>query len=148
VAVCPADADQDDAPEQPAAAPERTAAADPGPDLKLADVAICTGVSEDREPVDAGQSFPEDVGTLYCFTDVRDAGEPTTIVHRWYVGDDLVSEVPMEVKGPRWRCWSEKEIAPGWSGGCRVEVVNEDGDVIGERAFALGAREPSTRTGG
>lgn len=104
--------------------------------MQLAEVAICRKV-EDREPVAAGSSFGNGVQNLYCFTDIRNAGDAQQIYHRWYINDELVCEVPMRVEGPRWRCWSEKTIAAGWQGDCHVEIVNEAGERIGETRFAL-----------
>jgi hypothetical protein len=131
--------------ESPAEAKEITARkAEIAPVLELAAVAVCKDV-EDRQPVGGGTSFTTDVGMLFCFTDVRNARTPTQIFHRWYVGDTLVNEIPITVKGPRWRCWSQKTIWPGWSGDCRVEIVTEEGDVIGTSAFALdgGTKAPA-----
>lgn len=104
--------------------------------MQLAEVAICRKV-EDREPVAAGSSFGNGVENLYCFTDIRNAGDSQQIYHRWYINNELVCEVPMRVEGPRWRCWSEKTIAAGWQGDCHVEIVNEAGERIGETRFAL-----------
>jgi hypothetical protein len=117
--------------------------------LDLAAVAVCRKV-EDRTPVEDGTSFPTDVGRLFCFTDVRNAQKATQIFHRWYVGETMVDEIPMTVKGPRWRCWSEKTILTSWKGACRVEIVTEDGSVIGELTFGLeegdaSLTEPSTQ---
>lgn len=122
----------------PAPAPDREAASD----IRVAEVAVCRKVVE-RNPVEPGGSFPSGVGRLFCFTDVRDAGPSELIYHRWYLGDELVSEVPMEVRGPRWRCWSEKTILPGWSGSARVEIVTEEGEVLAEESFVLAAASPS-----
>ena len=105
-------------------------------DLGLAAVAVCRKV-ENRTPVEGGTSFPADVGRLFCFTDVRNAQKATQIFHRWYVGETLVDEIPMTVKGSRWRCWSEKTILRSWMGACRVEIVTEEGGVIGEMSFGL-----------
>jgi Protein of unknown function (DUF2914) len=106
------------------------------PQMQLAEVAICRKV-EDRAPVAAGDSFASGVDNLYCFTEIHNAGAPQQIYHRWYVGDELVCEVPMHVEGPRWRCWSEKTIPASWQGDCHVEIVNEAGERIGETRFAL-----------
>ncbi len=103
---------------------------------RLAQTTICENV-EDRAPIGAAESFSSQVGRLWCFTDVRGATPPTEIFHRWYVGDDLVSEIPITVRAERWRCWSRKTIRPGWSGACRVEVLTEEGDLLGTAEFVL-----------
>jgi hypothetical protein len=103
--------------------------------LTLARLAVCENV-EDRAPVGEAESF-DGVRQLYCFTRVEGAETPTRVFHRWYVGDEMVNEIPINVKGPRWRCWSQKSIQPNWSGACRVEVVTEGGDVLGTKSFTL-----------
>jgi hypothetical protein len=113
-------------------------AAAPAEAASLARIAICTGV-EDRAPVGEAESFPSSVGQLSCFTKVVNAAVPTKIFHRWYVGDRLVDEIPINVKGKSWRCWSHKTIYVTWSGPCHVEVVTESGDVLGTKAFTLTA---------
>jgi len=105
--------------------------------LTLARLAVCEDV-EDRVPVGEAESF-EGVRHLYCFSRVEGASTPTRVFHRWYVGDKMVNEIPINVKGPRWRCWSQKSIQPSWSGSCKVEVVTEGGDVLGTKNFTLAA---------
>ena len=136
-ASTPAKSDEAKPAEQAAPQAKSASAAKPSGDLRLAEVTICRKVSEDRTPVDSGTSFGSQVGSLFCFTDVRDAGSSHQIYHRWYVEDELVSEVVMDVKGPRWRCWSEKEILRGWAGDCRVEIATEDGGILGGAEFQL-----------
>lgn len=103
----------------------------------VARIVVCRDVQE-REPVDAGTSFPSDVGKLACFTEVTGA-EGKQVYHRWYVGDRMVLELPIAVGASHWRCWSRKTIVPAWSGPARVDVATESGDVIASQEFTLGA---------
>jgi hypothetical protein len=108
-------------------------------------VVICRDV-QDRAPVDAGESFPSDVGTLVCFSRITGA-ESGQIYHRWYVGDRMVFEMPISVNGSSWRCWSRKTVAPSWQGECRVDIATESGDVIGSATFTLtSAAAPASST--
>ncbi len=104
----------------------------------LAQLAVCTNV-EDRAPVGAGEQFSSSVGELWCFTKVMNADAPTQIFHRWYVGEKMVNEIPINVGSSAWRCWSTKTILPDWSGRCKVEIVTESGDILGEQEFMLTA---------
>jgi len=104
--------------------------------MRIAVMAVCEAV-EEREPIGESEVFSSDVGHLYCFTAVQGATPPTQVYHRWYVGDRLINEIPIDVDGTRWRCWSRKTILPRWKGSCRVEVVNEEGDILGMREFTL-----------
>jgi len=105
-------------------------------DIRVAEVSICRKI-ESRTPVGTSEIFAPQVGELFCYTDVRDAGMGQRIFHRWYVGDELVSEIPMDVQGSRWRCWSVKSIAPQWNGPCHVEVVTESGEQIASATFSI-----------
>jgi hypothetical protein len=108
------------------------------PAMATSTVVLCKDVQE-RTPVDAGDTFPSDVGTLFCFSNVTGATSPVQIYHRWYVGDRMVMEIPISVKAATWRCWSRKTIVPSWQGPCRVDVATESGDVIGSATFTLAA---------
>lgn len=102
----------------------------------LAQLAVCTDV-EDRAPIGEAKQFPSNVGELWCFTQVMNAEAPTQIFHRWYVGDRMVNEIPINVGSQAWRCWSTKTILPSWAGKCHVEVVTESGDILGTQEFTL-----------
>jgi hypothetical protein len=106
------------------------------PSVSISQIAICTDV-QDRVPVGEAESYPNDVGYLFCFTAVENAPSPTQLFHRWYVGDELVTEIPINVKGESWRCWSRKTIQEKWSGPCRVEVLTEAGDLLKTVSFTL-----------
>ena len=106
------------------------------PAATLARIVVCRDV-EERAPVDPGESFSSDVGKLTCFTDVRTENAPLQIFHRWYVGDELMAEIPISVKANRWRCWSTKTIRSKWNGPARVDVLTEEGDLLGSVDFAL-----------
>lgn len=112
----------------------------------LARLAICTSV-EERTPIGESDSFPADIGKLWCFSKVVNADAPTTVFHRWYVGDTLVNEIPINVGGASWRCWSEKTILSNWSGTCRVEIVTEEGEVLGTKEFVLTAPADDAASG-
>ena len=106
----------------------------------IARMLICGGI-ESHEPVNASENFPADIGTVYCFTEIRDAGDPTTITHRWYHGDSLVAEVSLNVQGDRFRTWSSKQIASQAAGEWKIEVVDASGTTLKETAFRVGSPE-------
>jgi hypothetical protein len=120
-----------------AAAGKKMAHAPAENDMAVSQIAICETVQE-RAPVGEADSFSSEIGKLWCFTRVQNAAPPTQIFHRWYVGDELVDEIAINVKGSHWRCWSTKTIDPSWTGECRVEILTEEGDVISTKPFVLG----------
>jgi len=112
------------------------AVAQDAPSLEVAVAAICQDVV-DREPVDAGVSFPASVGTLYCFTKITGAPEATQVSHVWYFGAEERARVELDVNSDNWRTWSSKIIQPHEVGSWRVDVLNEAGTVLKELQFEI-----------
>lgn len=115
-------------------APRKQAETNDG--MSISRIAICEDVQE-RVPVGESETFSSGIGQLWCFTRVMNAAAPTQIYHRWYVGDEMVDEIAINVGGKQWRCWSTKTILPSWTGSCRVEILTEEGDVISTKEFVL-----------
>lgn len=104
--------------------------------LDVAVAAICQDVV-DREPVDAGVSFAASVGTLYCFTKITGAQEPTQITHVWYFGAEERARVELDVNSSNWRTWSSKIIQNHEVGSWRVDVLDSAGTVLKELQFEI-----------
>jgi hypothetical protein len=104
--------------------------------LEVAVAAVCRDVI-DREPVDAGISFPASVGTLYCFTKITGAQSPTQITHVWYYGADELARVDLEVNSHSWRTWSSKTIRSYEVGSWRVDVLDSAGTVLKALQFEI-----------
>jgi hypothetical protein len=85
-----------------------------------------TGI-EDREPVDQITFVENGVKKIFFFSDLRGlAGR--TVQHRWIYDGKTIAEVNFEVRGPRWRVWSSKELLADWIGDWTVEIVTVDAD--------------------
>jgi hypothetical protein len=104
--------------------------------LEVAVAAICQKVV-DREPVDAGISFPSSVGRLNCFTKISGAQTPTQIRHVWYFGANERARVSLAVKSANWRTYSSKSIQPHEIGSWRVDVLDSEGTVLKELQFEI-----------
>ena len=113
-----------------------TAVAQNAPSLEVAVAAICQDVV-DREPVDAGVSFPASVGTLYCYTKITGAQEATKITHVWYFGATERARVELDVNSDNWRTWSSKIIQANEIGSWRVDILDEAGTVLKELQFEI-----------
>lgn len=87
-----------------------------------------TGV-ENREPIDQVSFVENEASKIFFFTDLRGL-EGKTVVHRWIYDGNVEAEVSFDVRGPRWRVWSSKDLLPDWIGDWTVEivVVAEPGD--------------------
>ncbi len=89
-----------------------------------------SGVAE-REPVDRLDVVDPQTGKVFYFTELRDMSGQTA-THRWEHDGKVMAEVTFDVRGPRWRVWSSKNLDPSWTGEWKVSVLNGAGEVIAE----------------
>lgn len=106
--------------------------------LKVDEIDICTAII-DRTPTGSDTTFSPDVEQLYCFTKISGAADTTTISHIWYRNGDEKANVSLSVKAANWRTWSSKRIPKEWVGDWKVDVVAEDGTILGSRSFKIKA---------
>jgi len=106
------------------------------PTIKVEGFACGTAVV-DRELEGEAETFPAETEKIYCWTTVTGCDEPTTIEHVWYYGGEEKARVPLEIKYPRMRTWSSKTIVPEWQGDWKVEMVDENGNVLATVAFTV-----------
>ena len=95
------------------------------PQGRVARALFTTGVVE-REPVDRVLVAGPDINRIYFFTDLRGM-EGQVVSHRWEYNGEVVSTVKFEVKGPRWRVYSARELSPAQTGKWTAMVVDADG---------------------
>ena len=101
-------------------------------------IAQFTTAVENREPIDQITFVQNKVEKVFFFSDLRGlAGQ--TVQHRWIYDGKTVAEVSFEVRGPRWRVWSSKDLMPDWIGDWTVEIVVADGSVIAAETFTYSA---------
>lgn len=93
--------------------------------------AFTTEIAE-REPVQNLKSLSTDQDKVMFFTELRDMSGQTA-VHRWEHDGKVVAEIKFNVKGPRWRVWSSKNLTAANTGEWKVSVLNGAGEVISEK---------------
>jgi hypothetical protein len=91
----------------------------------------------DREAVDAGTTFPPDVGQLVLWTKVSGAAG-SVIRHVWFHGETEVGNVELSVSSSPYRTWSRKTVPPDWTGAWHVEVRDAAGAVVQRIDFTVG----------
>lgn len=92
---------------------------------------------ENREPVGVSNTFPADIGKVYCFTEITTDKFPTKVIHIWIYKDNIMAEVPLAVNSNKWRTYSSKKILPKWKGDWKVEIYSEDGKMIDSISFKI-----------
>ncbi len=99
----------------------------------------------DREPVDTLQTIEANDQKIYFFTELLEM-QGQTATHRWEYNGEVMAEVAFEVKGPRWRVWSSKNMQPGWVGEWKVSVLNSANEVISESMLTVTAATATEAT--
>jgi len=104
--------------------------------VEITETVICTGI-QDREPVEPGETFSNDIGKLFCFTRTS-AVAKTTIQHVWYLEGEKRAEVTLNIgASPSWRTSSSKIIRPIDTGIWRVNVLGPDGELLDTATFEI-----------
>jgi hypothetical protein len=114
------------------------------PEAELAAPAVPSALAqfttavEDREPIDQVTFVSNDVRKIFFFSDLRGL-QGHRVTHRWIHEGEVIAEVIFEVRGPRWRVWSSKDLRPDWLGDWTVEIVTDEGEVIAAETFTYSA---------
>lgn len=87
-----------------------------------------------REPVDSVSEISNETKKVHFFTELTNM-TGSAVVHRWNYKNAVAAEVSFNVKGPRWRVYSSKQIADWMTGSWVVEIV-VDGKPL-EEAYTL-----------
>ena len=104
--------------------------------VTITELTICRDIL-DREPVDPGTSFSNDVEKLYCFTRAS-AVEKTSIKHVWYLEGEKRAELSFAIgASPSWRTNSSKIIRPIDAGTWKVEVIGPADEVLKTIEFVV-----------
>lgn len=111
------------------------------PSVQVVDALIARDVLA-RQPVEPGDTFSSDVGTLVCWSKVISKQVPSKLVYVWYYQDKEVSRSVLDIKSPKWRAWSRKTIQPGQEGSWKVELRDAGGTLLESVVFNVVASLP------
>lgn len=92
-----------------------------------------TGVAE-HEPADQITSLKNDVQQVYFYTELKGL-EGQSVAHKWEHGGEVKAAVTFDVKSPRWRVWSSKQLDPSWTGEWTVSVVDASGNTLAQETL-------------
>ena len=128
--VMPPEALADSPPEDPVVVEQ---VPDPLPPGVIARAQFTSEVVQ-REPTDQLEQLTTDYAEVSFFTEFVGL-EGHSLTHRWEYGGRVISEVPFEIGGPRWRVYSTKTLAPEWIGEWTVSVLDSAGRVLERRTL-------------
>lgn len=105
--------------------------------LSIEEISICRYIYN-RAPYRIGDTFYNDVDSLYCFTKLRNEGIKQEVRHVWFYEDQIMTQVRYNVKKSNvYRSWTKKNNSPFQIGNWRVEIQNKRGDIIGQTSFVI-----------
>lgn len=90
-----------------------------------------------REVVSQGASFSTSVGKLYCYSKIANIDSHTNVVHAWYYGSEERARVSLNISPPAWRTYSSKVIQAHEIGVWRVEILDQDGNLLDTVRFQV-----------
>ena len=108
----------------------------PGNLMEVSQAAICAEIVN-RNPVGIGVRFPASVGKLYCFSRISNIEAVTRIRHVWYFNNTERARVDLAVSPPSWRTYSSKRIMPGEIGRWRIDILDNEGNVLKTLGFDI-----------
>ena len=88
----------------------------------------------DREPSNIVGELNNTLGKIYFFTNLRNL-QGQTVIHRWIYNDKVMASISFDVKGPRWRVWSSKNLWYTWLGKWKVQVFADNSELLYEKEF-------------
>jgi len=117
--------------------PEKLITKEPNRTLILKEMLICRGIYK-RSPIKPGKEFSNRIDSLYCYTKISNSGSKQELKHIWYYNNREMTRVLYNVKPSfNYRSWSKKTIYPENIGKWRVDVMDQDGNILGSRSFTI-----------
>lgn len=105
--------------------------------MEITRAVICEGI-KDGNPVNEGLVFSSVLNRITCFTEFDRITEKTTIYHCWYFKDNLrAKRKPLVLTPPKWSTYSQIEPRETDKGPWRVEIVDEDGNILQTLRFSI-----------
>lgn len=107
-------------------------------DYEVTNAVVTTRIANRMPEVQTEDNrFASTVDTLFYFTKVEQAMEPTSILHEWYWQGELLATVQLDVDSDAWRTWSSKRIMPHQTGKWTVISKRPDGSTAQTTSFSL-----------
>ena len=97
---------------------------------------FCLDVHKHR-PVIVKSAFSRRVDYIYCYTVITSPPEGVNILHRWILEGQPVFERRLRVQGRNCRVWSCRHLMNKAPGSGRVEIIVEEGNMLGSAVFTL-----------
>jgi hypothetical protein len=122
----------------PAVIPDRGSPNTTASGLTLTDARLCRTLSTLEQWECTPLDDPATPGPMVFYTRIV-APRPTTVEHRWYFGDRLEQSVTLDIQpnSSGYRTFSRRTSNARLAGPWRVELRNQDGEVLREERFTV-----------
>ena len=102
----------------------------------LSEAVMCEAI-ETYAPVNRAVVFPTGIGQVVCFTAFENIAAQTFIYHSWFRKDELITTKRLTLKPPKWGTHSKILLRQADIGPWRVEVHDQQGDIITTLRFSI-----------
>ena len=116
-------------------APGQPAPAEPKK-LALGATATCENVLSGI-PENKAVAFSIALKKVYCYTNFTSVPEKTFTFHNWYFRDNLKASIKLVLRPSRWSTYSAMELRSSDKGPWRVEVTDEEGNILKTQRFSI-----------
>ncbi len=102
----------------------------------LVEAVMCEAI-EKFKPVNQAVVFSISLGRVFCFTGFDPVPEETTVYHRWYRQDRLISTAKLVLHPPKWASFSSMQLREADKGPWRVEIVDSQEKLMKTLRFSI-----------
>ncbi len=102
----------------------------------LVEAVMCEAI-EKFKPLNQAVVFSISLGRVFCFTGFDPVPEETTIYHRWYRQDRLISSTKLVLNPPKWASFSSMQLREADKGPWRVEIVDSRENLMKILRFSI-----------
>lgn len=104
--------------------------------LKMDRAIMCEEI-KDLVPQNPAVVFSIKIGKVSCFTSFDPVPEKTFIYHNWFHRDDPSTKKRLTLQPPRWATYSTIQLRETDKGPWRVEISDQQGNVLGILRFSI-----------
>lgn len=105
-------------------------------ELRLVQAVMCEDI-RDNKPWNQSVAFPLSAGEIFCFAYFDPVPDSTYIYQNWFFKDRLSARVKLSLKPPRWATYSRIYLRAGDRGPWRVEITDQEGNVLDVLRFSV-----------
>lgn len=104
--------------------------------IRLAKAVMCESIQE-YAPVHPAVVFSITLGRISCFTEFDPVTRQTTVHHKWYRMDKLITDKQLTINPPRWSSFTSIQLRNADIGPWRVEITDENDHIMRTLRFSI-----------